>query len=88
MAASALAFIYLVLTFLRTCYSRNEERLDELGLLWPPEVAGENGLTWRRFLELFSSMTEQVRAEIVALPEDEVRTPGWAEEILAAQDPT
>ena len=40
-------------------------------------------LTWDRFLDLFERMAEQVQDEILALPEDDVRTLPWAEKILS-----
>ena len=86
MALTAMAFVWVVLAFLRVFYSRYSEQLEELSLLWMPEVAamvGEMDLTWDRFLDLFERMAEQIQNDVLALPEDDVRTPEWAEEILS-----
>ena len=86
MASTTMAFVWVALAFLRRFYHRYSEQLEELSLLWQPEVAamaGESDVTWDRFLELFGRMAEQIQDEILALPEDDVRTPEWAEEILS-----
>ena len=86
MASTTTAFVWVALAFLRLFYRRYSEQLEELSLLWQPEVAamvGESDVTWDRVLELFGRIAEQIQDEIVALPEDDVRTPEWAEEILS-----
>ena len=86
MASTTMAFAWVAFAFLRLFYRRYSDQLEELSLLWKPEVAvmvGEIDLTWDRLLELFERMAEQIQDEIHALPEDDVRTPEWAEEILS-----
>ena len=85
MASEAMAFVWVVLTFLRLFCHRYSDQLEELSLLWPPEVAatvGASDFTWDRILEFFGWMAKRVQDEIIALPEDDVRTPEWAEKIL------
>lgn len=90
MAATTMAFAVIALAFLRLFYSRYSKELEELSLLWPPEVAAMNAeinLTWDSFLDIFDRMAEQTLDEILALPEDDVGTPAWAEEILSGWAP-
>ena len=47
-----------------------------------PVAAGVRPQPLAERLELFGRMAEQIQDEILALPEDDVRTPEWAEEIL------
>ena len=85
MASSAMAFMWVALTFLRSFYHRYADQLDELSLLWPPEVApgpGANDLNWERFLDVLEKTARNIQDEIESLPEDEV-VPKWVKEILA-----
>ena len=86
MAFMAMGFVWVVLAFLRLFYRCYSDRLEELSLLWKPEVAamaGEMDFTWDHLLDLYERMAEQIQDELLALPEDEVGTPEWAEKILA-----
>ena len=88
MASTTVAFVVVALAFLRLFYSRYSKQLEELSLLWPSEVASMNddiGLTWDRFLDIFDRMAKQTVDEIIALPEDDVGTPEWAEEVLSSR---
>ncbi len=84
MASTTMAFVWIALAFLRLFYLRYSERLEELSLLWPPELAStarESGMTWDDYLEFVEAFAKDVDDDIRALPEDEVVTPEWAAEI-------
>ena len=91
MASSCLAFVWLGLTFLRTFYGHNEDRLSELGLLWHPSLdlqeLGDADVTWEKFLNVISDVAESVQQEVLGMPDDEVTTPEWASEILRSSSP-
>ncbi|MCY4392128.1 MAG: hypothetical protein OXE43_08745 [Chloroflexi bacterium] len=86
MASTAMAFVWVVLGFLRFFYHYRSDDLEEISLLWKPEVAeiaSEIDLTWDRFIDFYEKLAEDIQREILALPEDAVRTPDWAKEILS-----
>ena len=83
-ASTTMAFVWIELAFLRLFYLRYSDRLEELSLLWQPEVASvadESGFTWDHFLDFFEAWAKQVDDDIRALPEDDVGTPEWAKAI-------
>ena len=89
MASTTMAFVWIALAFLRLFYLRYSEHLEELSLLWHPEMASfaqESGVTWDHLLELFEAIAKQVHEEILELPEDDVWTPEWATEIHSGRD--
>lgn len=78
-------FVWIALGFLKLFYRCYSTHLDELSLLWPaPELASladQHGLTWDMYLGFLEGFAEDVDAEILARPEDEVGTQAWAESI-------
>lgn len=90
MASTAMAFIPVALAFLRLFYSSYSELLQGLSLLWPTVAAtsgGEGTVTWDRFLDFHDAWAKQALDEVLALPEDDVGKPEWAEEILSRWTP-
>ena len=85
MASATMGFVRIALGFLRLFYRCYSEQLEELDLLWPaPQLASlgdEHGLTWDMYLDFLEAFAQNVDAEILALPEDEVGTQAWAESI-------
>ena len=85
MASNAMAFMWVGLTFIRFFYHRYAEQLDELSLLWPPEIAsgaGASDLRWEQVLDVFETAAKNVQDAIEALPEDDVLPAEWVEELL------
>ena len=88
MASTTMAFVWIAVAFLRLFYLRYSERLEELSLLWSPELTSatrDGGMTWDDYLEFIERFANDVDDEIHALPEDEVVTPEWAATIDPAR---
>ncbi|MYE47544.1 MAG: hypothetical protein F4X25_12530 [Chloroflexi bacterium] len=85
MASATMRFVWIALGFLHLFYECYSERLEELRLLWPAaqlaSLADEHGLTWDMYLKFLEAFAEDVNAEILALPEDEVGSQVWADSI-------